>query len=199
MANNKKEQQRLESTKKYIDALSKKYSKLNIVRVDLGYKKPHSDEMGLSEANKDISHMMSNRRSKPSVFEHQVGYTIKREYTEDKGVHAHALFIYDGQKIKKDAHKADQICEYWEEITDEKGSGHNCNRNRNTYTRNGIGMLDHRDSEKRKILDEDVISYMTKDEQSIDSIKSKKRGRAFTRGIIPNKSKSKKGRPREGE
>ncbi|WP_434286064.1 hypothetical protein [Aliarcobacter cryaerophilus] len=36
---NKKTNQRLESTKKYIDDLSKNYSRLNIVRVDLGYKK----------------------------------------------------------------------------------------------------------------------------------------------------------------
>jgi len=197
MANKKKEQQRLESTKKYIDELSEKYSKLNIIRVDLGYKKPHSDEIGLAEANRDINHMMSNRRSKPSIFEHQVGYTIKREYTEDKGIHIHAVIIYDGQKVRNGAHKGDQISEYWEQITEKKGSAHNCNRN--TYTRNGIGMLDHRDNEKRKILDEDVISYLTKDEQSVDSMKEKKRGRAFTRGSIPKNSKGNKGRPRGGK
>jgi len=196
MANKKKEQQRLESSKKYIDALSGMHSKLNIIRVDLGYKKPHSEDISLAEANRDINHMMRNRRSKPGIFKHQVGYMIKREYTEDKGVHAHVIFAFDGQKIKKDAHKADQICEYWKEITDEKGSGHNCNRN--TYARNGIGMLDHRDSEKRKILDEDVIAYMTKDEQSVDFMKDKK-GRAYTRGSIPKNSNGNKGRPRGGK
>jgi len=197
MANKKKEQQRLDSSKKYIDALSGMHSKLNIIRVDLGYKKPHSEEIGLAEANRDINHMMNNRRSKPSIFEHQVGYMIKREYTKDKGMHLHALIAFDGQKVKQSAFKADEIGEYWVENTDGRGSYHNCNRNK--YARNGIGMLDHRDSEKRKILDEDVISYLTKDEQSVDSMKAKKKGRAFTRGSIPKNSKGRRGRPRGGK
>lgn len=39
-------------------------------------------------------------------------------------------------------------------ITEGIGSSHNCNRNK--YKFNGIGMLDHRDSKKRKILDDIV-------------------------------------------
>ena len=56
-------------------------------------------------------------------------------------------------------------------------------------------MLDHRDSDKRKILDEDVISYLCKDEQDIEPIKGNKKARAFTRGTLP-KNKGKLGRPR---
>ena len=193
MANNKNSNKRLESTKQYIDALSKDYSKLNIVRVDLAYKKPHSDSMTLEEANKDLDRMFNNMRSKPSIFQDKIGYVCKREYTEGKGVHFHTIFIYDGQKVQKDSFKADQIGKYWEQLTKEKGSFHNCHRN--SYKRNGIGILEHRDSEKRKILDEDVISYLCKDDQAIDSVKKDKKDRAFTRGTIP-KNKEKIGRPR---
>jgi len=57
-------------------------------------------------------------------------------------------------------------------------------------------MLDHRDDEKRKILDESVISYLCKDDhQDIEPIKENKNSRAFSRGIIA-KSKGKIGRPR---
>ena len=194
MANKKNTNKREKSTKQYIDALSKEYSKLNMVRIDLGYKKPHSDKMTLEDANKDLNHMFNNMRSKSSIFKDKVGYVCKKEYTKDKGVHFHALIIYDGQKVKNDMHKAKQIGGYWEQITKEKGSYHNCNQNK--YKRKGVGMLDHRDSEKRKILDEDVISYLCKDEQDIKPIKKNKKDRAFIRGTIP-KSKGNVGRPRK--
>ena len=194
MLSKKNINKRRESTNRYIDALSEEYSKLNIVRVDFGYKKPYSGTVTLEDANADINRLLSNKRSKPSIFEHQVGYVIKKEYTKDKGVHIHGMFIYDGQKVQKDAYKADQLGKYWEEtITQKKGSFHNCNRTK--YARNGIGMLDHSDSEKRKILDEDVLDYLCKDAQDIEPIKENKRAKAFTRGTIP-KSKGNVGRPR---
>ena len=194
MTNKKNSNKRIESTKRYIDQLSKKYSKLTIVRVDLGYKKPYSDKTTLEEANKDFNHMSNNMRSKPSIFKDKIGYVCKREYTKEKGVHYHALFIFDGQKVQKDVHKAKQIGEYWEQVTKEKGSYHNCNQNK--YKRRGIGMLHHGDSDKRKILDEDVIEYLCKDEQDINPIKTNKRDRAFTRCIIA-KGNSNMGRPRK--
>lgn len=194
MINNKNSNKRIESTKKYIDKLTDEYSKLNIVRIDLSYKKPHSDNMTLEDANKDLNHMFNNMRSKPSIFKDKIGFVCKREYTKDKGVHFHAIIIYDGQKVQKDVHKAKQIGEYWEQVTKKKGSYHNCNQNK--YKRNGVGMLDHRDRDKRKILDEDVIAYLCKDEQDIEPIKKNKKDRAFTRGTIP-KSKGNIGRPRD--
>lgn len=193
MANSKTISKRIESTKKYIDTLSEKYSKLNIVRIDLGYKKPHSNSITHDDANNDFNRMMNNRRSKPSVYKEQVGYICKKEYTEDKGMHFHAVIAFDGQKVQNSSFKADQIGKYWEEITKGKGSYHNCHRN--SYKRKGIGLLDHSDSDKRKILEEDVISYLCKDDQDIQPLKSNKKDRAFTRGTIP-KDKGNKGRPR---
>lgn len=193
MSSKKNINKRRESIKEYLDELSKKYSKLNIIRVDLGYVKPHSDNVSIENCNDDVKRMLDNRRSKPSVFKEQVGYICKREFTKDKGVHVHAVFIFDGQKVQKDSYKAQQIGEYWQELTDNKGSYHNCHRNK--YERNGIGIIDYKDTEKRKILDEDVLSYLCKDDQDIGAIKDNKKSRAFTRGTLP-KSKKKMGRPR---
>ena len=195
MYNKKTVNKRLESTKEYIDALQDKYSKLNTVRVDLSYKKPHSDDITLDDANNDFNRMMNNRRGKPSVFKDQVGYVCLKEYTEKKGVHFHACFIYDGNKVQKDAYKGDQIGEYWKELTDGKGSHFNCNRQK--YKHKGIGMLNHTDTKKREILDKHVTSYLCKDDekQDVAPVKSNKKDRAFVRGIIP-KSKGKVGRPR---
>ena len=185
---------RFKSTVKYVDKLSEDYSKLIIVRVDLSYKKPYSNNITLKEANKHINRMHNNMRSKPSIFRDMVGYVFKKEFTKDKGVHLHAIFIFDGQKVQKDAFKGDEIGKYWvEQITKGQGSFHNCNRN--DYKQKGIGMLDHRDSEKRKILNDEVISYLCKNEQDIGVLKTSKRAKAFTRGVMPN-GKRNKGSPR---
>lgn len=194
MEKKKRNRKQLISTENYINRLFLDNSKLNVARFDLGYKKPFSNEITLEDANKDINKMLNNMRSKPSIFEHKKGYIIKREYTEAKGVHLHCVFFFDGNKILKDEHKVDKIGEYWNnEITKGRGSYHNCNRN--TYKFEGTGMIDYKDTEKRKILLENVTSYLCEEKQSIESENDDKTNRAFTRGTLP-KEKSNKGRPR---
>ncbi len=192
--NNKKTNRRLESTKKYIDDLSKKYSKLNIVRVDLGYTKEDSKSITFEDASKDLNKMLNNTRSKPTVFGEMVGYITKKELGEDKGVHIHVAIIYNGNIVREDITKAQQIGEYWKNnITKGKGVFHNCSKNE--YKNKAVGVIDYKDEEKRKIFDEKVLTYLCKDEQSIDSLKTNIKDRAFTRGIAP-KIKSNAGRPR---
>ncbi|MFY4759644.1 YagK/YfjJ domain-containing protein [Aliarcobacter butzleri] len=192
--NNKKTNRRLESTKKYIDDLSKKYSKLNIVRVDLGYTKEDSKSITFEDASKDLNKMLNNTRSKPTVFGEMVGYITKKELAEEKGVHIHVAIIYNGNIVREDITKAQQIGEYWKNnITKGKGVFHNCSKNE--YKNKAVGVIDYKDKEKRKIFDEKVLTYLCKDEQSIDSLKTNIKDRAFTRGIAPKK-KSNAGRPR---
>lgn len=192
--NNKKTNRRLESTKKYIDDLSKKYSKLNIVRVDLGYTKEDSKSITFEDASKDLNKMLNNTRSKPTVFGEMIGYITKKELGEDKGVHIHVAIIYNGNIVREDITKAQQIGEYWKNnITKGKGVFHNCSKNE--YKNKAVGVIDYKDKEKRKIFDEKVLTYLCKDEQSIDSLKTNIKDRAFTRGIAPKK-KSNAGRPR---
>lgn len=183
-----------ESVVNYCRELQNSYSKLMAVRIDFGYPKEHAAECGLAEIKRDVKHLLDNRRGNHSLFEHQVGYIVKFEATEEKGPHAHALFLYDGQKVCKDAHFGDQIGHYWiEKITDGNGIFHNCNKNR--YAQHGIGMIDHSDFEKRAIFEEKVIGYMLKEEQSIDGIKESGRERSITKGVSP-RNKSSAGRPR---
>lgn len=189
----KLEKQRIDSSKKYIDDLSQNCSKLNIVRVDLGYKKSHCKDITYEEANKDIEHLFNNMRSKPSIFKDKKGHIIKKELGEDKGIHFHCMFIFDGNKVQRDIYKGNQIGEYWNQITKDKGVFHNCNIN--NYENNGIGMLDYKDTEKRKILDEHVIPYLCKEEQEQILSNENKKDRAFIRGVAKNKDNI--GRPRK--
>ncbi|MCT7553643.1 inovirus Gp2 family protein [Aliarcobacter butzleri] len=182
------------SAEKYLDSLFDNYSKLSVVRVDLAYKKPYSNSLKLDDAIKDINRLKNNRRGKPSVFENNVGYIIKSENTEAKGMHCHVIFFYDGNKVSKDTFKAKQIGEYWNStITNDKGTYHNCNMN--NYGKNGIGMIDYKDKEKIGILKDEVISYLCKDEQDISRVEGSKNYKSFIRGTIL-KTKSKVGRPR---
>ena len=185
---------REKSAKGYIDTLFDNYSKLCVVRVDLAYKKPYSDEVTLENSTKDINRLLNNRRSKPIVFKQNVGYILKKEYTENKGVHIHSLFFFDGNNVQKAIYKAKQIGEYWNStITQKKGSHYNCHKNEYKY--NGIGMIDYKDEDKIKILISDVVSYLCKKDQSIDIINDNKNNKFFIRGTIPKK-KSNAGRPR---
>jgi len=119
--------------------------------------------------------MMNNRRGKPSIFKNQVGQLCLKEYTPDKGVHFHTVFMFDVHKVQKDAHMGDKIGEYWNELTEDKGSYFNCNRK--DYKQKGLGMLDYKDSEKREIVDKYVISYLCKDDdkQNLIPVKNNKK------------------------
>ena len=189
-----KTKKRLKSTEDYVNGLFDINSKINALRFDVGYTKEYSSDMTSENLNNDINHMFNNMRSKPTLFDSKVGFIVKREEGEEKGVHAHVILFYNGQEIQKGAHLVDKIGEYWNnDITQGKGSYHNCHRNK--YEKNGIGMIDHKDTEKRKILLENVTSYLCKDEQVIKSESDDKINKSFTRGTLPKK-KGNKGRPR---
>lgn len=186
----------LESVTNYCRELQDEYSKLLAVRIDLGYNKEHASECSLEEIKKDVKHLLDNRRANRSLFRDQVGYIFKFEDAEEKGPHAHALLFFNGQRVCKDAHLGDQIGNYWnEKITSGNGVFHNCNRDKDRYEQCGIGMIDHSDFAKRAVLEEKVIGYMLKDEQSIDGIKQSGREKSVTKGVCTRK-KSNAGRPR---
>ena len=184
------------SVRQYINQLHDQNSKLLVLRVDLGYSKAHGKDMQLADIKRDTKHMLDNRRGNPALFEHQVGYVMKFEHTPCKGPHVHALFLYDGQQVKKDAYLADKVGRYWSEnITNGKGIYHSCNRDKIVYDQCGIGMIEHTDNDKRAALMERVVPYMLKSEQSIDNIKETGNERSVTKGVITSR-KSNAGRPR---
>ena len=200
MKNNTKVNKRLKSTQKYLDAIADNHSKINVVRIDLAYRKDDNGNVDVSfdDAIRDFNHMMNNRRGKPSIFKDMVGHIVKKEYTKNKGVHFHAAFIFNGQKVQNDSFKGEQLGEYWKQITEGKGTHHNCNKDKKNYKELGIGMIEHNNTKKREILQKNVLSYLCKDEQDIEPIKTNTKDKAFIRGILPKK-KSKVGRPRKND
>lgn len=138
-------------------------SRINIMRLDLGFGAEHSAHITIEQAKYYLNKLLNNRRSN-SMFAALGGYIWRLEYGGDgKGYHFHVILFFDGSELLKDAYNADLIGKYWiDVITKGKGAYHNCNRDKSAYKRLGIGMVHRHNDEKRKALREDVIPYLTK-------------------------------------
>lgn len=189
-----KDKRRQASNEKYVDALQNRYSKLCVIRDDFGFKKDENNQVNvtLQEANKYATTLLNNSRNN-STFDNMVGYIFKIEDGVDRGVHLHTLFFFDGNKVQNDKFKGEQLGKYWEKVTDGKGSYHNCNRS--DYKEKATGMLDYRDTEKRRVLDK-AMAYLAKDDQRVEALKENEKDRVIRRGTMP-KEKGNKGRPRD--
>lgn len=174
----------------YVDALFDRYSRLLVLRVDLGYRKEFS-KTTLAEAKQDREHLFQNTRSN-KLFGDMVGHIWKLEHGPDKGFHYHMMFFFDGAKVREDGTLAKLIGEYWKTtITKGRGLYYNCNADKSRYKSCGIGMVDHRDILIRDGLGKAVL-YLTK----IDLyMKLQTVGRGMGKGLFPE-PKDSRGRPR---
>ena len=157
---------RLKRAHGHIDNLIEKRCKLLVLRVDFSYRKDLLGQITLDEAKNDLEHFLSNRRSKPSLFENMDGYIWKLEYGPDKGYHYHLVLFFNGSKHQNDYYLAKEIGEYWKHsITKERGIYFNCNAKKNDYWHLGIGMVKRDDNEMILNLKNRVVGYLVKSDQ----------------------------------
>lgn len=160
-----------------VDRLRSRYSKLLVLRLDVGYKRlrfPLSgewepsdalDENSAKGAKKALKKFFNNARTN-MLFKYMVGYIWKLEIGEATGHHFHLVLFFDGNKVKQDDYLCQQIGEYWaQEITKGEGRFHNCNRDKNEYRQCAIGMLHHDDDTAYDRLLNIAIAYLTKKEE----------------------------------
>ena len=183
----------------YVDSLfQQRDTKLLVLRIDFSYLHKLAKDITVKQANDDLNHFLNNRRGKTKLFSGWAGYIRKTEWSPQKGVHFHLVIFYQGSKRCKDEYLARQIGEYWMEITNKRGIYWNCNDSKDKYKRCGIGMIEINDIEKRKILLDDVIDYLTKTEQLLRPSELKKEGdKLFVTGLMPRERTSTVGRPRK--
>lgn len=184
------------STDTYVEKLFDTYSKINVIRLDLRYKKEIAENITPKEVKQDLNRLLNNRRHNKTVFGECVGHLCKLEKgEEEKGNHLHTIFFFNGHKIDNDYYKASQIGKYWEDtVTNGKGTHHSCNAAKSKYRHFGVGMINHFDTDKRHILTNMVTSYFAKEEQKVNDGSSPKE-RTLFKGIV-TKQKSNAGRPR---
>lgn len=184
-----------ESAVEYSDGLFAHYARLEVIRIDFGYKQEHAQLITAEAVKADLEHFLNNRRGNKRLFAAWVGYIYKIEAGAEKGCHIHLILFFDGSKVHKDSYLANEIGKYWQEITDGRGIFYNCNASKNKYKRLGIGTINHTDVEKRANLLY-AIKYLTKKEQYLRSTKAGSTCRVFGKGVLP-KTKNAAGRPRK--
>lgn len=195
----------------YFDDLFVDYSKILVVRVDLGYQACEADKLSFERAHRDIRRFI-NYRQWHACFKHCIGYVIGRERgtsstTENggngRGYHFHCFILFDGQKVKDDVELAKQIIDYWQNRivnslrtpADERTQTWFCNCNVGNYRYNGIGMVHHADELKRWHMISALI-YLTKRSQALgDDVPPGTR--ALTKGQHKAHALETRGRPRQ--
>lgn len=183
----------------YIDAIFEGWSRVLVLRVDLGYSKSvtHRDfREGLQfEAVKNHREKLLKlirRKLPPKTL---LGHAWKLEFGLSKSYHYHCMFFLDGSKLREDVAWARTIGELWvERATEGQGVYYNCNRTKGIYRACGIGMIEHSNRDMRKNLQKAAV-YLTKIEYYI-RIATEGRARTFGRGEMPKKKIKKSGRPR---
>jgi hypothetical protein len=174
------------SAVEYLDALFKHRDKrLLVIRVDFSYRHDIAKSITVEQAKLDLEHFLNNRRGNKKLFEHWAGYIRRIEWGPEKGLHFHLVIFYRGSKRCKDVYLAGALGEYWKEITEGRGIYWNCNAHKDDYLKLGIGMIEQNDVEKRKILTDNVISYLIKPEQALRA-KKLGEGKCFVRGMMPS-------------
>lgn len=143
-------------------------SKGLFVRVDLGIREAYQQTTSIFQITDDFKRLKKNRINKPSIFKHNIGLIWGLEWLQDKSYHYHCLFIFDGTKVQNGVYYAHEIGCYWRDvITKGQGTFWNCNTDEDRYPESGIGLIDHRDVQKRYYLLTRVLPYLAKPDHQI--------------------------------
>lgn len=185
------------SLQDYIDGLFDRHARLCVIRLDLSYAYRQGEKVSLRRAVNDHKSLMV-AQSKHRLFKHLRGYTSKLHYGEDKGYHYHLAYFFDGSKVHKHVHIANEIGKLWQmHLTDGLGCYHNCNLEKPLYEEKGqwaLGLVDHHDKEKRRQLHV-ALKYLTSADQYVKA-KLTAGARVYQRGVLPVLKKESRGRRR---
>lgn len=185
----------------YVLKLFAIWSRLIVIRIDLGYVK--DTNATIEDLDKDIKHLFKNERHNKRLFGYLKGYIIKFEYGMAKGNHAHLILFYDGSKRNNasDSYIAKEIGEYWkDEIAEGRGGYWNCNADKIQYAkigRLGIGVVHADDQQKINNL-LFIVKYLCKKEQFIKPI-ARPRMKLIRKKHLPRRKGKKRGAPRASE
>ena len=172
----------------YLNNLFNQYSRLLIIRLDLGYQQHQITTYDTFRA--DMDYFIKLIPSNP-VFKDLVGYIWKLEYGTDKGYHTHLLLCYDGAKRRSDYHIAKQIGELWQrQITLGRGIYFNCNtkEQKDNYHQCYLGMVHRSEEDKINWMIDYGISYLLKTDEYLRLMKPDNR-RILGRGVIKTKNR----------
>lgn len=179
---------------KLIEALFTCYSRLMVVRIDLGYSQWDGPYIDAETARFHREKLCQAFQTYP-LFDHLVGYAWKLEWQPQKGFHYHMLMFWDGHQAQQSLTYGRETGELWaQQITGGQGIYYNCNlKAEQTYQNNATGSVNYYDYQKRQGLDH-IARYFTKiDEYAVMLTQ----GRTFQTSRIPDVPNGPRpGRPR---
>lgn len=114
------------SLSKKLDKAINRYSKLEVVRVDLAYKQKYHDITDIEHFYDDLERLRKNIGSRKKLFKGLVDYAWALEQGETKGYHCHLLLMFNGHQRQKGWAIADKVGQLWKSITAKQGYYFNC-------------------------------------------------------------------------
>ncbi|MGE1154368.1 YagK/YfjJ domain-containing protein [Pseudomonas kitaguniensis] len=161
-------QQQADRVCDYSDAMMDCYSRTLIVRVNLYYRQTVQTRQRVEHVFGDLDRLIAERERNP-IFAHLIGYICVVEQGVDRGYHLHAAFFFNGNEVRGDVYKAEQIGELWKDITRGHGYFNSCNHDKEKYKhddRLGIGMILRSDRKIRSHVHY-AMRYLVKDDQQL--------------------------------
>lgn len=185
----------------YIDKIFNKYSRVMVLRIDLGYKKEFTKNHSafpiehLKKARSHCAKFLKKMRE-TVLKEVWIGYAWKLEYGPDKSYHYHFLIFLDGAQVREDVTITKIIGDYWKDsVTEGAGVYFNCNAIKERYTHRGVGNIDYSDQIAINNLKNFVVTYLCKRDKYIRLFLNDG-GRTFGKGEMPYHRMPGAGRPR---
>jgi hypothetical protein len=150
---------------RYVKTMQSLNSKLLGIRIDVGYKLEHTQQMSFADVQRDREALVEYINA--SCDGNHIGHAWKIEHGQTRYFHMHFWIFYNGHKVQQDVTIAKMIGDHWvREITRGKGYYHNCNAHKEEYKYRGIGKLPQGDPNVEAGI-RFVVAYMTKPDYHI--------------------------------
>lgn len=117
---NSRNQQRL--TQLILDTANN-HSKLLPIRLDLYLSSDNFLDITYHDIKQCWQNFQNNMRHN-SVFDHLLSWAANIEYGEDRGWHIHVLMLFNGQRLKDDYGKAQDLGDYWVSLVEQRDSNY---------------------------------------------------------------------------
>jgi len=154
-----------------------RYSKSEVVRVDLSYLKERHEHVNLEDFCDDMEQLRKEIGKRKEPFDDLVDYAWALEQGDTKGYHCHLLLIFNGHKKQSGWGIAKQVGELWKGITGGLGMYFNCHdpEQLDQYTKLnilGIGRI-HRDNTEEVSRFLNAVTYLVRPEKEEQHLRIK--------------------------
>ncbi|WP_110974211.1 MULTISPECIES: YagK/YfjJ domain-containing protein [unclassified Acinetobacter] len=167
---------RISFRKRALNAVQK-YSKTEVIRVNLGYIKMYHHLVNIQSVYDDVAQFRKAISTRKKPFHDLIIYSLAIEQGADKGYHIHVALFFNGHKRQSGWGIAKDVGEVWKSITGEKGCFHNGHdpETLQSYEERGtlgIGRI-HRDNETEVSNMLDTVDYLTRPNKEAQHLRVK--------------------------